>query len=440
MQTSSWVTRTFGVRVRPVGVPVPGEAGLDALIRIALRRNPRRAQLLVSTVLGKHIPADPQVIAAAGHRLGRRVLDVLDGHRPRLVLGFAETATSLGHLVFDAVDADLYLHSTRRTVPGVPVTASFQESHSHATGHLLTPWPAEALTVPDQTAARRPVVLVDDELSTGATARAVITELHRLRPASRYVLAGLVDLRGPADEQTLQDLAARLGCPIDVVSLARGEVELPADVIAQVAARLPDPPAPPDASAPPAAVGSDLRRVELPWPLGVPQGGRHGLARSSRSAFDDAVRAAAARLDAAVADAVLGGSDSCGPGAGPLLVLGSEELMYLPLRLAAELARPGRAVLFQSTTRSPVHALDVEGYPIRRRVVLPAFDPADELPRFVYNLTDPDRQVEPAAILLVLDATDAADPDTVERVGAALTAATGAPVITAVLAAETVAG
>nr|WP_275889371.1 phosphoribosyltransferase family protein [Nakamurella flavida] len=392
------------------------------MIRIALRRNPRRAQLLVSTVLGKHIPADPAVITAAGHALGDRVRDALGGERPRLVLGFAETATSLGHLVHDAVGADLYLHSTRRTVPGVPVTAEFSENHSHATGHLLTPWPVDPLTAPEEPSERRPVVLVDDELSTGATARAVIAELHRLRPASRYVLAGLVDLRGPADERTLQDLARRLGCPIDVVSLARGEVELPDDVIAQVAARLPDPA---DSLA---AAAVTVTRLDLPWPAGLPQGGRHGFAHADRPAFDDAVRGAAERLGAELGDLR----------PGPLLVLGSEELMYLPLRLAAELAavRPERAVLFQSTTRSPVHALDVDGYPVRRRVVLPAFDPADDVPRYVYNLADPDRPVPPAAVVLVLDTTDAADAAVVERVAAALTAATGAPVLTAVLAQE----
>ena len=51
------------------------------LLRLALRRNPKRAQLLVSTVLGKHLPADPRVIAGIGRLLGALVARELAGER-----------------------------------------------------------------------------------------------------------------------------------------------------------------------------------------------------------------------------------------------------------------------------------------------------------------------------------------------------------------------
>ncbi|HET6257871.1 MAG TPA: phosphoribosyltransferase domain-containing protein, partial [Pseudonocardia sp.] len=52
----------LGVRLRPTG------PGVDptVLLGLALRRNPRRAQLLVSRVLGKHVPTDPRLVRAAG--------------------------------------------------------------------------------------------------------------------------------------------------------------------------------------------------------------------------------------------------------------------------------------------------------------------------------------------------------------------------------------
>ena len=80
------------------------------LVQLALRRNPRRAHLLVSTVLGKHIPADPRVVRGAGLELGRLVGKALDG-RTGLVIGFAETGTGLGHCVAEELGAD-YIHST----------------------------------------------------------------------------------------------------------------------------------------------------------------------------------------------------------------------------------------------------------------------------------------------------------------------------------------
>ena len=54
-----------------------------ALLGLALRRNPRRAQLLVSRVLGKHVPTDPRVVQAAGLLLGGLVADALAGRLPR---------------------------------------------------------------------------------------------------------------------------------------------------------------------------------------------------------------------------------------------------------------------------------------------------------------------------------------------------------------------
>ena len=62
--TTSWVGSRFGVTLT-------GHAGepLDGLVELALRRNPKRAHLLVSTVLGKHVPTDPRVVHDAGVRL-----------------------------------------------------------------------------------------------------------------------------------------------------------------------------------------------------------------------------------------------------------------------------------------------------------------------------------------------------------------------------------
>lgn len=52
-----------------LGMRVHGDAELADLIVPGLRRNPRRAHLLVSTVLGKHIPADPAHVRSAADRL-----------------------------------------------------------------------------------------------------------------------------------------------------------------------------------------------------------------------------------------------------------------------------------------------------------------------------------------------------------------------------------
>ena len=136
------------------------------------------------------------------------------------MIGYAETATGLGHCVAEALGAD-YLHSTRRAVDGMTPAGGFEEQHSHATGHLLLPEDPAMLSRPGV------VVLVDDEFSTGATALNTIAELQRLHPRPRYVIAALVDLRTPTDRERTIDAAARLGTTVDVVSLASGAVSWP---------------------------------------------------------------------------------------------------------------------------------------------------------------------------------------------------------------------
>ncbi len=80
-------------------------------------------------------------------------------------------------------------------------------------------------------------------------------------------------------------------------------------------------------------------------------------------------------------------------GARRVLVLGFEELMYAPLRLACELERTaGAEVRFSTTTRSPVLAVDDPGYAIRTRLVFPAHDDPADGPgdRYAYNVAGQD--------------------------------------------------
>ena len=119
----------------------PGDPALADLVGLALRRNPQRAHLLVSTVLGKHSRPTRAPSTAAGLRLGaagRGPCSATPTDRA-LVLGFAETATGLGHCVAEALGARRYLHSTRRAVARRRPVGRFEEEHSHATGHLLLP-------------------------------------------------------------------------------------------------------------------------------------------------------------------------------------------------------------------------------------------------------------------------------------------------------------
>ncbi|MFH8615655.1 phosphoribosyltransferase [Streptomyces sp. NPDC017979] len=358
-----------------LGVTLAGADELPALLGLALRRNPKRAHLLVSNVLGKHVPQSPAVVYGAGYDLGVRVRELLgEAETARaVVLGYAETATGLGHCVADGVALAPYLHSTRRPVPGVPSAGGFEESHSHHTSHLLLPADPGLLT------GTGPLVLVDDEFSTGNTVLNTIRTLHERYPRQRYVIVALVDMRTPADRERLTAFAAELGARVDLVALASGTVGLPDDVlakgvalVAQEEARRPVTDAP--------ATGAVPRQAPLDWPADVPDGGRHGFGPDHRQRLETALPALAAALAAELP------SD-----ARRVLVLGCEELMYAPLRLATALeAQLADDVLvrYSTTTRSPVLAVDDPGYAIRTRLAFPAHDDPADGPgeRYAYNV------------------------------------------------------
>ncbi|MEV0927554.1 phosphoribosyltransferase [Streptomyces spongiicola] len=485
--SGSWVSQRLGVEL-------VGDDGLKELLGLALRRNPKRAHLLVSHVLGKHVPQKPSVVYGHGYRLGLRVRDLLghDEAARAVVLGYAETATGLGHSVADGLAAAPYLHSTRRPVDGVRRAGGFEEAHSHATSHLLLPEDPELL------AGEGPLVLVDDEFSTGNTVLNTIRDLHTRHPRGRYVVVALVDLRSADDLGRLDGFAREIGARIDLVAHAGGTISLPEGVLekgralvaahetegtAPAAGPVPAGPAatrtgaaagagpavaagtspaatyrpsgpagpygtagptgpasPPGPAGPPgrrhtpdradaadaadAAVGAvgeggpgsdgahspagraayapHVVRVDLGWPAGVPDGGRHGFTPAHRAGLEAALPAMAQRVAEALAGSrpakpVDARPHTAGAAAAPeangsprVLVLGFEELMYAPLRLALELERSGgaREVRYSTTTRSPVLAVDDPGYAIRTRLAFPAHDEPADGPgeRYAYNV------------------------------------------------------
>ncbi|MER5790385.1 phosphoribosyltransferase [Streptomyces sp. NPDC001980] len=422
--SGSWVAERLGVEL-------VGDDGLTALLGLALRRNPRRAHLLVSNVLGKHVPQSPSVVYGHGFSLGRRVRDLLGETEAgqAVVLGYAETATGLGHSVADGIGLAPYLHSTRRPVAGVAPAGGFEESHSHATSHLLLPEDPALLS------GDGPLVLVDDEFSTGNTVLNTIRDLHARYPRKRYVVVALVDMRSAADAGRLTSFAEEIGARVDLVAAASGTVKLPEGVLEkgqelvaryeESAAKGERPGAAPSGlSAPrggaayghspaplegvalthpgarggvesaataawartaptgPQATGNrttpHLTRIDLHWPHGLPDGGRHGFTPAHRIRLETALPTIAARL-----------AEALPPDARRVLTLGFEELMYTPLRIARELeALVGAEVRYSTTTRSPVLAVDDPGYAIRSRLVFPAHDNPADGPgeRYAYNV------------------------------------------------------
>ena len=289
----------------------------EALFGFAERRNPRRAFLFVSRVLGRHIPVRPSLMAATCERLAAGIPADLPG--PVLIVGLAETAVGLGagvHRAYSKTREDsLYLVSTRHPLDSEPFTR-FEEQHSHASAHLIH--------LPRDPAAReamlsaRSLILVDDEASTGNT----FINLHKaltdagMSGIERVITCVLTDWSDGA-------VGNALGPSASAVSLVKGSYRFHEDP----SAPLPDMP--------------DVGAVSIgEWPLDP----RNDWGRLGVRHVDD----------------TLAPDLQVRPGE-KIIVIGTGEFVWRPFLLAERLERAGADVHFSATTRSPIalgHAIE----------------------------------------------------------------------------------
>ena len=142
---------------------------IASLCDFAARANPKRGFLIVSKVLGRHLPTRPEALREAADALAAQIPGDLPA--PVLFCGMAETATGLAQAVWvswrggHSVVASLYVQSSRQIVPGARVLCRFEEGHSHAASHMVQVAGAVEGVLPQV----RSLVIIDDECSTGST-------------------------------------------------------------------------------------------------------------------------------------------------------------------------------------------------------------------------------------------------------------------------------
>jgi len=330
---------------------------LDALCDFAVRRNPRRAFLIVSKVLGRHIPAAPSLMRASMRDLAARIPQDLPG--PILAVGLAETAVCLGQGVYGELARrpgfdGLFIHSTRQQIEAPPL-CRFEEPHSHASAHLI--YRPQGIDL----GAVRSLVLVDDEVSTGTTlvnlAIALAGHLPRLE---RIVAAALTDWSGEGD------WLSRMPRPATCASLLHGSLRWE-----------------PGQAAPPVEATAFAQAAPA-------------LGRLDRHCNFGRLGWTGGRLDLPKID----------PRPGTRLrIVCTGEFTYPPFLLAEQLAARGHDVVVQATSRSPAlpggairHALAFEdNYATGLPNYLYNADPADPRESLICHETAPD-WLDPALV------------------------------------------
>lgn len=287
-----------------------GDWQLDTLCGFAARVNRRRGFLIVSRVLGRHIPSKPSLIRATSDSLARLIPADLPG--PVLFVGMAETAITLGQAVHAAwcgqagrMDS-IYIHSTRQQI-GLEPLIRFCEPHSHASAHLL--YPPDPALLPGGLSSVCSLVLVDDEVTTGSTFVNLVTRLAPLLPRlERTEIAVLTDW---SSGTYLPEIPGRVGSH----ALLHGKLAWEGHGSADFE---------------PATVGSDDFGTLQP---------RVNLGRLGCSVLD---------IDFECLSELVADGDKRS-----LHVIGTGELHYPAFLLGENLEQQGHDVVIQATTRSP---------------------------------------------------------------------------------------
>ena len=146
--------------------------GYSDIITVEHRsNNPKRDFLFVNKKQCKHIPCSPSEMLNMCYDLTKIVSEGICNKHGRynniLVVGFAETATAIGHAVARMLPQCKYvMTTTREDIAGSRELITFEEEHSHATTQKLLFWNNLDDSIIEEC---NYILFVEDEISTGNT-------------------------------------------------------------------------------------------------------------------------------------------------------------------------------------------------------------------------------------------------------------------------------
>jgi hypothetical protein len=365
----------------------------SSLFTMSARENKKRDFLFVSKVIGKHMPMIPYTLEIIGdilarlwineredeanypttelvsklvssdisHNIGKLNIEGLHDNAKEpirlanktLFIGFAETATGLAQAVFQNFSNASYIHTTREKITSINSALLFNEEHSHAVEHSLFPFNSDFFNEFED------IVLVDDELTTGKSA----LNLIKCLPGKYFGILSILDWRDDISYKMFEDKENR---NVRVCSLIKGDIKcskskniVSDDII------IPSP------SANLIPFKEHVFEITESIDGYSKHTGRFGINSEDNADILKEIKSIAKVLKK---DRTTG---NC-------LCIGTGEFIYLPCSISSLL---GDNVYFQSTTRSPVHARNIDCYGNKNKVAFQS--PEDEtITNYIYNIPD----------------------------------------------------
>jgi len=382
---------------------------VSKLFTMSARENKKRDFLFVSKVIGKHMPMIPATLKIIGGILARTWINerenscyystdelvhalvsldtslnlmdldlkseekIMKNHdisinisnanrildspirlaNKTLFIGFAETATGLAQAVFQNFSNASYIHTTREKITSIEPALFFNEEHSHAVEHSLFPYTQNFFNDFED------IVLIDDELTTGKSA----LNLIKCLPGKSFGILSILDWR---DASSYKMFRAEKNIDVRVCSLLKGDIQCSKseNIVS-------------DATTMPLSTTKLIPSKEHVFEIsdsveGFNKAtGRFGLSSKDNPKILSQIKSISEVLKKERTT-------------GNCLCIGSGEFIYLPCIISSEL---GDNVYFHSTTRSPVHARNIDHYGNKNKITFQS--PGDDtITNYLYNIPD----------------------------------------------------
>ena len=387
----------------------------DAIAVEHRQANKKRDFLFVNRYQGKHIPCAPSDVARIAEEISSAVenKEVILAEDKVIVIGFAETATALGYyvgstLLEDGYNIELITQTTREKVErqlvenknsnvGEIKEVYFSEVHSHATEQKIV---LRANTIKKFEEATY-ILFVEDEISTGNTIINACKALKKYAPNARY---GVVSY---CNWQTVENQDRFKENKIDRMFVINGILrEEP--IKEEITGR--------------------ARTISVASALNMFNSFRTGITSEDIESLNEIIKATSHMINSELeemlkeTEADVKGLneeeiETLGRVRANIEVIGTEEFMYVPIRIANELAKLGKyAVETHSTTRSPIDISekDVQAFSrgtelTTRMKVSSVYD--KDRQTYIYNLADYTTGVPNVCVLI----TDGSHTEELEK-------------------------
>lgn len=335
---------------------------VEEMISICKRvNNSKRDFLFVNSYQGKHIPMSPEKILETYEKLNKEMQRHLLNTKNRVFIAFAETATAIGCYLASENDG-YFLTTTREELKGEDKTLEpflvFEEEHSHAVSQLLYCKDLDVLRNAEE------IIFIDDEISTGKTIFNFIKALEKkisFKDINYKVVSFLnwmtEDNKKMFNNYNINFIALASGClketnkKVDVNNIVEPEIISKENIVNETK--------------------YDFSYESFNFNF-------------FRTGFEEHNYKVFAKEIAEKISVEIKKSDK------KILVVGTEEFMYLPLLIASEIEKnTNTSVKFHATTRSPITISQDVSYKINNGNKFYSTNNNERI-NFIYNLEEYD--------------------------------------------------